>query len=523
MKLVTAEQMRELERRTIEEHGTPGEVLMERAGYGIAEIVRRMADSTGFINPYIQLFAGRGNNGGDAFVTARFLKEWGCRVEVWLAASAQDLKGDALKHFSKMSSAEVSYRELPTKDDWDAAVDGVPGGEVLVDGVLGIGASGPARGPAAGAIEYFNARSRDGFVVSIDVPSGLDADTGEPHGQTVRADVTATMGLPKRGMVESNARDHVGALEVVDIGIPWEFVEETDCDTGLELNYITDLKSLFIRRDRNSHKGHYGHVLIIGGAVGYAGAITMACRAAVRSGVGLVTCVVPDQIWDVVAGGSPETMVYPAKETAHGSLSSELWADWQRSLDKFDAVLVGPGMTRHNETLLLVREILRESSKPVVIDADAIAVLAHQPDWLAKATCPVTITPHPGELAQLFGQHVNEVQSHREGMALAAAKYTNATVVLKGAGTIVAQSEHPCIVYLTGNPGMATGGGGDVLAGLIVGLIGQGLPPYDAARAGVYIHGRAGDQVAMRTSQAGLSATDLIEEIPFVFRDVALR
>ena len=523
MKLVTPEQMRDLDRRTIEEYGTPGEMLMERAGYGVAEIVRRLADSTGFVNPHIQLFAGRGNNGGDAFVTARFLKEWDCQVEVWLAASVQDLKGDALKHFSKMSNAGVSHRELPTKDDWDEALDCMPGGEVLVDGVLGIGVSGPARDPAAGAIQYINSRARDGFVVSIDIPSGLDANTGEPLGETVRADVTATMGLPKCGMVGLEARDFVGSLEVVDIGIPWEFVEETDCDTELELNYVTDLKSLFPRRDRNSHKGNFGHVLLIGGAVGYAGAISMAARAAVRSGVGLVTSLVPENIRDIVAGQSLETMVYAARETPDGSLSAELWPDWRNRLDIYDAILIGPGMTRNNDTLLLVREFLRESTKPIVVDADAIAVLAHQPDWLTKANCPVIITPHPGELAMLFGPHVSEVQENREGMALAAAKYTNATVVLKGAGTIIAQTEHPCIVNLTGNPGMATGGMGDVLGGLIVGLVAQGLTPYDASRAGVYIHGRAGDQVAMRASQAGLSATDLIDEIPFVFRDLCLR
>jgi NAD(P)H-hydrate epimerase len=236
-----------------------------------------------------------------------------------------------------------------------------------------------------------------------------------------------------------------------------------------------------------------------------------------------VTTLVPENIRDIVAGQSLETMVYAARETPDGSLSSELWPDWRNRLDLYDAILIGPGMTRHNDTLLLVREFLRESTKPIVVDADAIAVLAHQPDWLTKANCPVIITPHPGELAMLFGPHVSEVQENREGMALAAAKYTNATVVLKGAGTIIAQTEHPCIVNLTGNPGMATGGMGDVLGGLIVGLVAQGLTPYDASRAGVYIHGRAGDQVAMRASQAGLSATDLIEEIPFVFRDLSLR
>ncbi len=523
MKVVSAAQMRELDRRTIEDFGTPGELLMERAGQGVVDAIRRTTDYTGFVQPVVHVIAGRGNNGGDAFVVARVLHQMGIPVELWVAGPSNELKGDALKHFSKMTSAGVIFRELPTKDDWDAMLASPVPAEILVDGVLGTGAQGPARGPVAGAVQYINAQSADALVVSIDIPSGLHSDTGEPLVDAVRADITVTMGLPKQGLMTSAARDYVGTLEVVDIGIPEELVDEVECQGHAEFICPTDLRLLFPRRPRDSHKGRYGRVLVVGGAQGYVGAITMAARAAVRSGAGLVTALVPDSIVDIVSGASLETMVYAAPETGIGSLSVALWKEWRNRMDDYDAVLIGPGMTRDQDTLLLVREILRESQAPLVIDADALAVLQNQPDWINKAQCPVAITPHPGELGMLFGQEIELIQQHRVGMAEAAAKYTGATVVLKGAGTVVAAPGRPNAINLTGNPGMATGGSGDVLAGLLAGLVAQGLSPYDAACAAVYMHGRAGDLLAWRKSQAGLAASDLIEEIPYVYRDVTLR
>lgn len=523
MKLVTVEEMRELDRRTIEEYGTPGEILMERAGQGVADVVRRLIEFTGFVQPLVHVIAGRGNNGGDAFVVARVLSEHGIEVELWVAGASNEFQGDALKHFSKMTSEGVEYRVLPGKDEWDDAVFAPLGAEIIVDGLLGTGAQGTVRGPVAGAIQYINRQAPDALVVAIDIPSGLHAETGEPQGEAVKADVTVTMGLPKIGLTTPAARDYVGVVEVVDIGIPPEYIDDVPTGRRAELIHGRELRAVLPRRPRDSHKGTFGRVLVIGGARGYAGAVILAARAAVRSGAGLVTALVPDCIGDIVASGSVETMVNRGEETESGSLASVVWRSWRGRIDQFDAILVGPGMTRHQETLLLVRELVRESRTPLVLDADALAVFANQPDWFAKAHAPVVITPHPGELAMLFGQEIAEVQADREGMAEAAAKFTRATVVLKGAGTVVACPDHPNAVNLNGNPGMATGGTGDVLGGLIAGLIAQGLHPYDAARAAVYLHGRAGDQVAWRASQAGLTASDLVDELPYVFRELSLR
>jgi NAD(P)H-hydrate epimerase len=523
MKLVTAEQMRELDRRTIEEFGTDGQVLMERAGQGVVDVVRRMMDYTGFVQPFVHVLAGRGNNGGDGFVVARILKEAGLVVEVWLCAAANELTGDAAKQFSRMVAVEVPYRELQTMDDWDIAIDQPIGGEILIDALLGIGVKGPARGPVAGGIHYINARSPEALVIAVDTPSGLDADSGEAPADCVRADITVTMGLPKRGLITRGGSAYVGSLDVVDIGIPENFVEEMEIDPSIEVIVGADVRNLLPRRAFDAHKGKFGHVLIIAGSRGMSGAATLAARAAVRSGSGLVTVLVPYSIAPVVAGTVVEAMVHGGEETSEGSLSIDSWVTWRRHLQAFDAVLIGPGMGRNRDTMALARELIRESHIPLVIDADAISVLENQADWILKAAVPVVLTPHPGEFADLFGQESAEVQKHRNGMANAAAKYTGAIMVLKGAGTVVTERDKPIAVNLTGNPGMATGGTGDVLAGMVVSLLGQQLAAYDAARAAAFLHGRAGDLVAWRKSQAGLCAGDLIEELPYVFREISLR
>jgi NAD(P)H-hydrate epimerase len=422
-----------------------------------------------------------------------------------------------------MKKAGITLRELPTKEDWDEAAKEKGWADIVVDGVLGTGGQGPARGPAVGAIQYINAQSGEALVVAVDIPSGLDGDTGAAGGAVVRADVTVAIGLPKRGLLEPAALDYVGCLEVVDIGIPADFIGQMDLEPDRELIHWSDLKPLFPPRARAAHKGDFGHVLLMGGARGYSGAIALAARAALRSGVGLVTVLTPAGVAPVVAGASLESMVMAGAETGIGSLSAENWAEWRTRADSFDALLVGPGLTRHADSLSLVRNIIRECGVPFVLDADALSVLEGQPHWIERAKCPAVITPHPGEMARLFTQEVAEVQRDRCGVALAASRFTRATVVLKGAGTVVAQDGKPVHINMTGNPGMATGGSGDVLAGLLAGLLAQRLQPFDAARAAVYLHGRAGDMAAWRKSQAGIVAGDLVEELPYAFRDLTLR
>lgn len=521
MKVVSVAQMRELDRRAAEEFNIPAEELMDRAGDGVAEIVERLANAAGFRAPFVLLIAGRGNNGGDAFAAAHYLKGEGFDCEIWIAGTKADVQGNALKFLSRARQSGIPIHELPTKEDWDAAEP--VGADIIVDGVLGIGASGPARGPAIGAIQFINVCSHQSLVVAIDVPSGLNADTGQVEGEAVVADLTATIGLPKLGLVDPAALEHLGVLDVVDIGIPPNVVADLQSETELTLIHRTDLAPLVPRRSRVAHKGDFGRVLLIGGARGYSGAITLAARAAARGGAGLVRCIVPQSIAPVVAGQALEAMVFGVEETETGSISANAWKNIEVMLEHADAVLLGPGLTFHKDSFVLVRNIVRSCEVPFVLDADALNALEGQPHLLAKSRAPMILTPHPGEMARLFGQTVEQVQSDRRGVAVAAAKYTNATVILKGAGTLIAQTDQSVAINLTGNPGMATGGAGDVLAGLLTALLGQKLKPYDAARLAVYLHGRAGDQVALHKSQAGLTAGDLADELAFAFRDLTTR
>ena len=521
MKAITSAQMRELDKVASAEFDIPGVELMRRAGRGVASIVAYIAEHGRMGDPFIQLIAGRGNNGGDAFAAACFLHEEEFEVEVLLAGSSSEVKGDALRHLSKMRAAGIPLTELSTKDAWEDALFDADSGGIIVDGVLGIGVNGPPRGPIGGAIHYINKISDDNIVVSIDVPSGLDADTGDSPGETVIADVTATIGLPKTGLLVPHAVPFVGSLDVINIGIPAELANQYACKRELITGW--DIRRHLPRRPRVAHKGQYGHVLIIGGATGFAGAAALAARAATRSGVGLVSVLTPRSVYPIVAGGSLEAMTYPGDETETGSLSIRNWETWQARLTDFDAVVLGPGMTRHPDTAMWVRHLLKECRRPLLLDADALNTLEGVADLISHAHCPVIITPHPGELARLLGCSIADIQSDREGAAERIAKLTQATTVLKGAGTIVTQPGQAIHINMTGNPGMATGGTGDVLSGIMGGLLAQGIPPLEAACAGVFLHGRAGDNAMWRHSQAGLTASTVIDELPGVFREVVVR
>lgn len=525
MQIVSTRGIRELDRLTIEKYGVPGSLLMERAGKGVAAGVIRLcrehclADRK---NKKLLLVAGCGNNGGDVFVAARLLKEAGFTVKVLLAGEKEKLRGDALFHFEKMLKSNVAFREVNTESEWRRLAaagrkDEFSGYAVIVDGILGTGLEGKARGVASAAIRFINKLSKNSLVVAVDIPSGLDSDTGSAEGEAVRANLTITMGLPKKGLIAQEALEYVGHLEVVDLGLPPQLTGKIKSD--IELITPADLSALFPRRKRSSHKGTYGHLIVMGGAEGYSGAITLAALAAVRSGAGLVTVVVPEQLAPVVAGKVPEAMVHGAPETEIGSLDPACWETLKKRLGEFSAILAGPGMTRHFATGRLVKMILHDSNIPVVLDADALNVFAGEAAMLAKRKCPLVITPHPGEMARLLGITTLEVQTNRLAVVKKAALLTRSTAVLKGAGTLVAEKAK-ININMTGNPGMAAGGMGDVLAGLLGGLLAQGMKPFDAARAAVFLHGRAGDLAAAKSTEQTLIARDLIACLPRAFRDV---
>jgi NAD(P)H-hydrate epimerase len=499
MKAVTTEQSRQLDRRTIAA-GTPGEELMERAGRAAAKA------AAGFLKKRdagsVLLFAGKGNNGGDAIVAARHLAVAGCHPLLILFCRLDELQGDPLLHFQRLVTG-VHIFEMPSVEQmYEIATEAGPA--VVVDGLLGTGLKGKVREPYASAIRFMNQLQLP--VVAIDIPSGIDSDTGARHGVCVRADVTVTMGLPKIGLLQAAAADHVGRIEVADIGFPRQFVEEIQ--TEIELLTAADVKPLLPCRRPTAHKGDFGHLLIVAGSEGYTGAPVLCAHAAARSGAGLVTLAVPRTIYPVVAASCPpEVMPRPVEFEQLGP----------RFLSGFDAIAVGPGLGQQPEVQKMVRRLVTSSSLPVVIDADALNVIAHDVVALKKLQTPMVLTPHPGEMGRLIGKTAREVQTHRWEIAKHFARKHGVVTVLKGAGTVVTDKSGKLWINSTGNPGMAKGGMGDALTGMIGAFLAQGLSPLDAARAGVFLHGLAGDIARERHGEQSLLASDLISSLGAAF------
>ena len=510
MKFVTVAGMRAGEGRAIQCLPMLDRRMMEQAGLGLAQALRDLAAHLGSQPASIRLLAGPGNNGGDVFAAALFLAGWGLRPEVWLACPATKLKGAARYFFERMSEKGIPWREMAAEQVWLAAQD-EPSPPILVDGLLGTGTRGAPEGVLRAAIDFLNSQNRTSLVVSADIPSGMDADTGAAAGAVVQADYTVTMAYPKAGMAAPAAAENLGTLWSVPIGLPAEFADAIpDAIPGLHWIAAADVRRILPRRRRNSHKGTYGRALLMGGTAQYPGAIALAAEGALRSGAGLVQVSASAAALAAIIVRTPEAIVGPTLDPAI-------------VLDGADALLAGPGLGRDPEARRLVARLLRETPGPLVLDADAIAVLEGKPEVVKNCPQPVVLTPHPGELAQLLGTDVEHIQKDRRAAVSEAAERTGAVVVLKGAGTLVAQPGQPAWINLNGNPGMACGGSGDVLAGLLAGLLAQKIIPLDAACAAVWLHGMAGDIAALKMTQAAMTAGDIARALPDAFRQVVPR
>lgn len=510
--------MRSLDRTTIQNHGIPGTVLMDRAGAGLARIARAMLPDR---EKKILLIAGRGNNGGDAFVAARYLAAFGYDCTLRLACPANSVKGDALIHLNRMrDESGILPEEISEEKAWDKAVLPAKTG-LIIDGILGTGIKGAARDAAGAAIRFINRHVNVCKVAAIDIPSGLNSDTGRAEGDCVHADRTITMALPKPGLVQPCAIDYTGSIDVIDIGIPDELVANTE--SNLELITAQDIIPLFPRRARDSHKGSFGHLLVIAGSKEYSGAAGMAVRAAGRSGAGLVTAAVPECIREIVASQAPEAMVRACPETKSGSHSPALLNQFEKTFSAYDAVLVGPGMSRDSETEQLIKTVVENSKAPVLLDADGLNAFEHSNPPATRNGREMILTPHPGELARIMKSATSDIQADRFAFAQKACDLTRAVVILKGAGTLVAAPGEKININMTGNPGMSSGGTGDVLAGLTAGFLAQGLSAFNAARAGVFIHGKAAETAVKTTGEPAMLAGDIINAIPGAFLDILPR
>ncbi|MCL6621998.1 MAG: NAD(P)H-hydrate dehydratase [Syntrophobacterales bacterium] len=513
MKLVTAADMRELDRRTIEEVGVPSLVLMENAGRSTYLVLRREFPD---LRGPVAVLAGRGNNGGDGCVVARYAANAGLPVWVLLVARREQVSGDARVNLEILDRLGVEVVEVPEAEVFREHLPRLREAGLIVDALLGTGLNAPVRGLLAEVIEA--AGRLPVPVLAVDIPSGLCADTGQVLGVALRAEVTVTYGLPKLGQILPPGRELCGRLFRVDISIPPHLLRPLPT----ELAEAQEMAGLVPARPFAAHKGTFGHAVVLAGSVGKTGAAALAGEAALRAGAGLVTVAVPESLNDILEVKLTEVMSLPLPEVPEVRALSRraLPPLWEFLRDK-TALALGPGLGTHPETRELVQELVRTLPLPLVIDADGVNCLAGAGECLLQAPASRILTPHPGELARFLGAATADLQARRLEVARETARNYQCLVVLKGAQTVVAAPDGRLSINPTGNPGLASGGTGDVLTGLIGGLLAQRLAPWDAARLGVYLHGLAADYLAADLGPRGFAAGDLLRVLPRALADLA--
>ncbi len=526
MKVVTAAEMRQIDQDTIEGIGIPGIVLMETAGSAIVRAIERHYPTC----QRIGIFAGKGNNGGDGIVIARQLAHIGRDVHLFLLSPQESFTGEAQTNLqiAKGLTANFGLQTAP-KDglrieeiltdaalEPDTSLNRIASCDLLVDAIFGTGLRGTVRDPIATVINAINRSPIP--ILSVDLPSGLDADTGHPLGTCIQADRTVTIGLPKRGLLMHPGAELAGKLEVVDIGFPVQVVDAQD----IKVNWTsaTQAAQWMPPRPLSSHKGSYGRVLVVAGSTGMTGAAALASEAALRVGAGLVTLATPRHLNPILEGLLPEVMTLPLPETDTGSLAVSATSTILEFAEKMKSILaIGPGLSQHPETVSLIHQLIRENREQgldlrMVIDADGLNALSQDRETLSLLNNETVLTPHPGEMARLTKTPIPTLETDRISTAQQFASEHGVTLVFKGAPTVTSAPNGNLWVNSTGNPGMATGGMGDVLTGVIAGLMAQDISSESAAALGVYLHGLAGDIAAETSGMHGLIASDVLKAVP---------
>lgn len=508
MRVVTTHTMQEIDKRASEEFGIPGLRLMEAAGQScVDEIVGEFG-----LKGCAVVLAGKGNNGGDGYVIARLLNQKGWNVKVIILADREQISGDAAINLEKLAPVTTSFciceGQLPAQH-----MEVLFQADVIVDALLGTGLRSDVNGIYLEAIDLINASGRP--VLSVDIPSGIHGTTGRILGNAVRAYLTVTFAFAKLGHVLYPGAEHTGRLVVVDIGIPPKLMETAP---GYDFLNVETIRPMLRRRDRQSHKGHFGHCLIIAGSTGKTGAAALSANSAVRAGSGLVTLAVAESIHPVLEIKTTEAMTFPLPDSGSGHLTNSAFPAIEKLLAGRDAVAIGPGLDNRPGTHALVQNLVETLTLPLLIDADGLNALAEDMNVLKrKKSRLVILTPHPGEMARMLGTSIPDVEAIRISLAQEFARGYDVYLVLKGARTIIAAPDGTAAINGSGNPGMATGGMGDVLTGVIVSLLGQGYAAWDACRLGVFIHGYAADMVAGEKGEIGITATDVLEKLPYAY------
>jgi len=519
MKTLAVAEMREVDRLTTERYGVPGLTLMENAGGSVAEFMRQKFPH--LERRRIVVLCGKGNNGGDGFVVARKLRELGNAPSVYLFASPEEMRGDAAVNRDRWRDSGGEMHTVSGPEGMAAARHALGTAEIVVDALLGTGTRGPVEGVLREAIEAVNTRRAEQTLVAVDIPSGANADNGEVGSVAVQADYTITFTAPKIGMLGGRASECCGRLVVRDIGSPWELIEEVG-KGNVRWSEPHEFAEFALPRKPQGHKGDYGHALIVAGSVGKSGAAVLASWAVLRVGAGLVTVATPEPVLPMVAAHRPEVMTEPLRPTETGSISAKnLEHGYFDALVKGKRVLgMGPGLSTHRETQEFVRAVVANRSVPIVLDADGLNAFAGRALALNNSRGMLAITPHPGEMARLAGASTADVQARRMEMARRGAADWNCHTILKGHQTITAVPGGAMWVNSTGNPGMGTGGTGDVLTGMLAGLTAQyGVEAWERVLAfGVYLHGLAGDIAYADYGEAPLMAGDVIDAIPRAYQ-----
>jgi len=511
MKLVTVETMRAVDHEAIVNRGIPGPELMENAGRGIAERIRD--DILGDPDSVrIAVFCGKGNNGGDGFVVGRYLHQYGCEVTMFFPSPVEKLSDDARLNHGRAAEKGVTLRPVESIEQLPGNLDF----DYIIDAVFGTGFSGAPRGLLGELIESMN---RPGIpIIAVDCPSGLDVDTGRAEGAVVRADHTFTLGLPKFGQYYSPGRELCGPVKVVPIGIPDDVID----GFAIRDNLITaDMVASFLPERRpDGHKGDFGRLFILAGSTGLTGAATLAATASVRSGLGLVTVGCPRTLNPVLETKLTEAMTWPLPDVAgKGVLALRGLGEINRKSGECDAVVIGPGIGRHHETRELIARLIGKLDKPAIIDADGLNAFENNHAALAgDHPAGLVLTPHPSEFARL----IDEPKLPRDifgqyDLVRRYARTYDAVIVYKGSPTVVVAPDGALYLNPTGNDGMASGGTGDVLSGIIGSFLAQGMAPLEGAVAAVHLHGLAGDLAAAEYGRRALMAGDLIEFLPDAF------
>jgi hydroxyethylthiazole kinase-like uncharacterized protein yjeF len=506
MRVLNATQMRDADARAINDIGIASLVLMENAGRQAVAAMEAMYDDLS--ERHVAVLCGRGSNGGDGFVVARTLAQRGVGVSVFLIGRVADVRGDARINLEILGRLGLTVLEIADSQAWELHFAEFSDCTLVVDAIFGTGLNAPVTGLIESVITDVNASGIP--IVAIDLPSGLSADSHEPIGPSIEAALTVTLAAPKLSLVLPPAESRAGDIVIADIGIPNDVIDAVD-GPRVELLTRASTRELITPRSADSHKGDYGRVLVVAGSKGKTGAAHLAAMGALRSGAGLVTVATPKSCLDVVAGLAPEYMTEPIDEAINGL-----------DLDNVDALLdiardvvaIGPGLGQAEGTREFIRQFVDRATMPLVVDADGLNAFAGDPDRLAgREGRDVIITPHPGEMARLLGMSTDEVQASRLEIARNFAVAHRVYVVLKGYRTLIATPDERVFINPTGNPGMATGGTGDVLTGMIAGWLGQLLDAEAACKLAVYLHGLAGDLAESDLGEVAMTAGDLSARI----------